>query len=72
VLVIDTIAGICSEFISNSRGSSNYDTLERRNFLVKTSQLLKKYAHQHNLAVIVLNNVSSNINEDADIRKEKV
>ena len=73
VIIIDTIAGICSEFISNNRGVSNYDTLERKNFLVKTCQLLKKYAHQHNIAIIVLNNMISNINEDSEmLKKEKV
>ncbi len=68
------MAGICSEFLQNGRGgSTNYDTLERKNFLLKTNQILKKYAHQYNLSILVLNNMSSNISDDYDtVKKEKV
>lgn len=67
------MAGICSEFLQNARGSTNYDTLERKNFLLKTNQTLKKYAHQYNVSILVLNNMSSNISDDYDtVKKEKV
>jgi len=74
VIIIDTMVGICSEFLSsNSRGTTNYDTLERKNFLLKTNQILKKYASQYNVAILVLNNMSSNIGEDyGAIKKEKL
>jgi hypothetical protein len=38
LLVIDTIAGICNEFIGNGqRGLTGVDTMERKNFLVRLS-----------------------------------
>ncbi len=38
VVVIDTIAGICNEFIANGqRGMPGVDAMERKNFLLRLS-----------------------------------
>lgn len=54
MVVVDTIHSICENFIK-SDGSVDY--IERSNFLLKHSKLIKKLAYQYNLVVIILNNV---------------
>lgn len=43
----------------------NVDYIERSNFLLKHSKNLKKLAYQYNLVIIILNNVTSDVNGNA-------
>jgi hypothetical protein len=40
----------------------NVDYIERSNFLLKHSKNLKKLSYQYNLVIIILNNVTSDVN----------
>ena len=64
LLIIDNISAICENFI---KADFTVDFIERSQFLVKHSTQLKKLAAQHNMVIIVLNNVVSDVqNETAN------
>lgn len=73
MIIIDTVAGICNEFITNSRGTSNLNVIERSTFLRNFVTQLKLLSSRHNLAVVVGNNMTSSVNDEAEyFKKEKV
>ena len=43
----------------------NVDYIERSNFLLKHSKNLKKLAYQYGLVILILNNVTSDVNGNA-------
>lgn len=62
LVIIDNIQSVGDNFI---KADGNVDFIERSNFLLKHAKNLKKLAHQYNLVVIILNNVSSDVNGNA-------
>ena len=62
LVIIDNIQSVGDNFI---KADGNVDFIERSNFLLKHAKNLKKLAHQYNLVVLILNNVSSDVNGNA-------
>lgn len=62
LVIIDNIQSVGDNFIKTD---GNVDYIERSNFLLKHSKNLKKLAYQYNLVIIILNNVTSDVNGNA-------
>ena len=54
LIVIDNILAVCDNFI---KADGQVDFIERSNFLLKHTKQLKRLSYDHNLVVVVLNNV---------------
>lgn len=59
LVIIDNIQSVGDNFIKTD---GNVDYIERSNFLLKHSKNLKKLSYQYNLMIIILNNVTSDVN----------
>ena len=59
MVIIDNIQSVGDNFI---KADGQVDYIERSNFLLKHSKNLKKLAYQFNLIIIILNNVTSDVN----------
>ena len=62
LLIIDNIQSVGDNFI---RADGNVDFIERSNFLLKHSKALKRLAYQYKIVILILNNVSSDVNQNA-------
>lgn len=61
-MIIDNIQSVGDNFI---KADGQVDFIERSNFLLKHSKNLKKLAYQYNLVILILNNVTSDVNGNA-------
>ena len=59
LVIIDNIQSVGDNFI---KADGQVDFIERSNFLLKHSKNLKKIAYQYNLIILILNNVTSDVN----------
>lgn len=59
LIVIDNILAVCDNFI---KADGQVDFIERSNFLLKHTKQLKRLAHDHNLVIVILNNVVADMN----------
>lgn len=58
LVIIDNILTVCDYFI---KADGTVDFFERAHFLVSHSRKLKKLAYNHNLIVVILNNVVADV-----------
>ena len=71
--MIDSVAGICGDFVNNSQGAPGVNIVARSIFIKKIITTLKTFAYKYNIVILVANNMSSSIGEDNDdYKKEKV
>lgn len=59
LIVIDNILAVCDNFI---KADGQVDFIERSNFLLKHTKQLKRLAYDHNLVIVILNNVVADMN----------
>jgi hypothetical protein len=60
LVIVDNILTVCDYFI---KADGTVDFFERAGFLVSHSRKLKKLAYQHNLVIIILNNVVADVEQ---------
>jgi hypothetical protein len=75
LIVIDSIAGLCNDFLRTGKGGlQEYDTFERSIFLKQITQLLKSFAYEYKICILITNNVSANFAEEEKrfIKKDRV
>lgn len=61
LIVIDNILAVCDNFI---KADGQVDFIERSNFLLKHTKQLKRLAHDHNLVIVILNNVVADMSNN--------
>lgn len=62
LLIVDNIQAVGDNFIKTD---GQVDFIERSNFLLKHSKALKRLAYQYKIVVLIINNVSSDVNQNA-------
>ena len=62
LLIIDNIQSVGDNFV---KVDGQVDFIERSNFLLKHSKGLKRLAYQYKIVVIIINNVTSDVNQNA-------
>lgn len=62
MLIIDNIQSVGDNFI---RQDGMVDYIERSNFLLKHAKALKRLSHQYKIVILIINNVTSDINQNA-------
>ena len=61
LVIIDNILAVCDNFI---KADGAVDFIERSHFLQKHTKQIKRIAHDHNLVIVILNNVVSDVNQN--------